>query len=266
MSYLQDDKARLRRLRAREAITLAMQSRWEEAVEANQVILDSFPTDVDACKRLGRALMELGQYAQAREAYKKALELDPHNQIAKKNLARLAILKEAEAPVDRHRVAPHLFLEETGRAGVVDLAHTAVPEVLARLAAGDQVFLNVSGRRLQVVSRQGTYLGEVEPRHALRLLELILGGNKYSAAVAALRDGGMSVIIKETFQHPSQAGRPSFPIRETETFRPYIRDTMIKYELEDEEALPLEEEYREEPVAEEAAAEAPLEEAAEEET
>src|SRR3972149_4882053 len=111
MSYLQDDKARLRRLRAREAITLAMQSRWEEAGEA----------------------------------YKRARDRAPHNQIARKTLARLAILKEAEAPVDRHRVAPHLFLEETGRAGVVDLAHTAVPEVLARLAAGEQVFLNGGG-------------------------------------------------------------------------------------------------------------------------
>ncbi|HJW88869.1 MAG TPA: tetratricopeptide repeat protein, partial [Dehalococcoidia bacterium] len=66
MNYLQEDEARLRRLRAREAIALAMQSRWEEALEANRAIIEAFPTNVDAYNRLGRALMELGRYPEAR--------------------------------------------------------------------------------------------------------------------------------------------------------------------------------------------------------
>ena len=52
---------------AKEAIALAMQGRWEEAVAANRAILELFPEDVDAYNRLGSALMELGEYAFKKE-------------------------------------------------------------------------------------------------------------------------------------------------------------------------------------------------------
>ena len=255
MSYLQEDEARLRRLRAREAIALAMQSRWEEALEANRAIIETFPTDVDAYNRLGRALTELARYQEAREAYQKAIDLDSHNQIAKKNLDRLAHLKEAEAVSDRHRVALHLFLQEMGKAGIVNLVHLAPLNVLAHMAAGDQVFLRPEGQRLWVVDTGGTPLGEVEPRYAVRLLELIRGGNQYSAAIASLKDKGLQVIIKETYQHPSQAGRLSFPVKEAEAFRPSIPDTVFRHEAEEEEPIPTEAEYPEEALPEEQAVE-----------
>src|SRR3989337_2426631 len=168
MNYLQEDETRLRRLRAREAIALAMQSRWEEAVEANRASIEAFPTDKDAYNRLGRALMELGRYKEAREAYEKALELDSHNKIARKNLARLSLLKEVRATSERHRVALHLFLQETGRAGIVNLVHLAPPKVLAHMVAGDQVFLRPEGQRLWVADRGGNSLGGGEPPHAGR--------------------------------------------------------------------------------------------------
>ena len=255
MNYLQEDETRLRRLRAREAIALAMQSRWEEALEANRAIIEAFPIDVDAYNRLGRALMELARYQEAREAYQKAIELDSHNQIAKKNLARLALLKEAEAVSDRHRVALHLFLQEMGKAGMVNLVHLAPPKVLAHMAAGDQVFLRPEGQRLWVVDTGGTPLGEVEPRYAVRLLELIRGGNQYSAAIASLKDMGLQVIIKETYQHDSQAGRLSFPVKKAEAFRPSIPDTVFRHEAEEEEPLSAEAEYQGEALPEEPAAE-----------
>ena len=85
---------RLRRQRSKQAIALAMEGRWQEAVAANRSIIESFPEDVDAYNRLGRAYLELGEYSQAREAYRQAVELDPYNAIAKKNLQRLSYLKE----------------------------------------------------------------------------------------------------------------------------------------------------------------------------
>jgi tetratricopeptide (TPR) repeat protein len=265
MSYLQEDETRLRKLRAREAIALAIQSRWEEAVEANQEIIEAFPNDVDAYNRLGRALMELGRYQEAREAYQKALAMDSHNQIARKNLARLDLLKEAAAANERHRVALHLFLQETGKAGIVNLIHLAPPKVLAHMAAGDQVYLRPSGQRLWVADAEGTSLGEVEPHYAVRLLELMKGGNQYSAAVASLKDKGIQVIIKETYQDPSQMGRLSFPVKETESVRPYVQEAVFRYEAEEEEPLPAEGEFTEEAPAEEAAAEPGFEDNEEEE-
>ena len=56
-----------------------------------KAIIENFPNDVDAHNRLGKAYMEMGEYAKAKEAYEKALQLDQYNTIAKKNLQRLDI-------------------------------------------------------------------------------------------------------------------------------------------------------------------------------
>ncbi len=225
----EEEKARLRRQLEKEAISLAMQSRWEEAVAVNRSIIESFPTDVDAYNRLGRALMELGEFAQAKEAYARALELAPHNVIAKKNLERLSLLQETAKAVkkDYHKVVPQVFVAEMGKAGVVKLLNLAPKEILAKMAAGEEVYLKVRGQHLIVENSSGEYLGEVEPKHGLRLIKLIEGGNKYIAAIVSLEDE-VKVIIRETFQHPSQAGRLSFPVKPVEGFRPYIKDTLLR--------------------------------------
>jgi len=250
MLHQDEEKARLRREHTKEAIALAMDSRWEEAVAANQSILQAVPTDVDALNRLGRALMELGRYKEAKAAYEKALEVDPDNGIARKNLSRLAVLKEParEVKVETGKVAPHLFVGEEGKVGVVTLSFLAPNEVVARMAVGDEVVLKVKKPNLVVANGQGEYLGTVESRHGLRLVKLMKGGNKYTAAIARLDQGSVKVVIREVFRHPAQAGRPSFPARSVEGFRPYVRDSMIRHDRGEEGEE--EEEYAEEAEAE----------------
>lgn len=252
LSHQGEDKARLRRQATRDAIQLAMESRWKEAVAVNRGILESFPTDVEAYNRLGRSLTELGEFAEAKEAYGRTLELDPQNTIARKNLNRLSLLHEERqvTETDHKLIAPHLFIEERGRAGIVSLNNPASTNMLARLVAGDQVYLRVEGQRLVIEDRQGTYLGQVEPRHAFRLVKLIQGGNKYSAAIASLNQNDVKVVIKEIYQDPSQAGRLSFSLKEGEPFRPYIRSNLLKLEAEDE-LLTLDDEGEYMPEAEE---------------
>lgn len=234
----EEDKDRIRRQLSRDAINLAMESRWEEAVALNKSIIESFPTDIDAYNRLGRAFMELGEIAQAKEAYRKALELSPHNAIAKKNLSRLSLLSETPeaAKGGPHKVAPQLFIGEMGKSGVVNLQNLAPKEILAKMAAGEEVYLKVRGRLLVVENERDEYLGEVEAKHGLRLAKLIEGGNRYSAAIVSVNESAAKIIIREVFQHPSQAGRLSFPVKAVEGFRPYIRESLLRYgEAEEEE-------------------------------
>ena len=235
----EEDKARLRRKASQEAISLAMQSRWQEAVTVNQSIIELFPTDIDACNRLGRAFMELGEFAKAKEAYSRGLELDPDNAIAQKNLQRLSLLSVSKVKVkeERREVAPDLFIGEMGKAGVVNLQNLAPGEVLARMAAGNQVYLKVRGQQLIIESEQGEYLGLVEPPHGFRLARLIKGGNKYAAAIVNIDNSTARVIIRESFQHPSQIGRPSFPVKAVEGFHPHVKDTLLRHEAVEEEAL-----------------------------
>jgi len=238
MTYQEERLARLRRQRSRQAIDLAMQGCWQEAVAANKAILEDFPTDVDAYNRLGRAYIELGEYARAREAYSRATELDPYNAIAKKNLQRLNYLGEAAISSEGkyRKVAPHHFIEEIGKAGVVSLYRLAPKSIRARVVAGDEVTLKIDGP-LIVGDGRGEYLGQVEPRHGPRLIKLMEGGNKYSAAVVSSTEEAMTIIIREVYQDPGQIGRLSFPSKGTEENKPYVDERVFKLESEYEETV-----------------------------
>lgn len=234
MAYLGEERAKLKRQQTKEAIALAIQGQWQEAVALNRAIIDSFPGDVEAYNRLGRALTELGEYAQAREAYLQTTKLDPNNRIAQKNLERLSLLEEKTTTVEvPHQISPQIFLEETGKAGVVNLVNLAPATVIARMGSGEVVNLKVDNKRLLIEANGGEYLGEVAHKYAPRLLRLMEGGNEYTAAIASL-DNGLKVLIRETYQHPSQEGLLSFPLKVKDKFRSYLRDSLLKHE--DEEA------------------------------
>ena len=72
-----EDRLRQKRTKSEQAISLAMKNRWDEAAQLNREILEIFPNEVDAYNRLGKALTELGRYAEAREALEKAVALHP---------------------------------------------------------------------------------------------------------------------------------------------------------------------------------------------
>jgi hypothetical protein len=232
-----DDRIlRLKQQRSKEAIDLAMQARWREAVDVNKEIIETFPEDVDAYNRLGRAYMELGQYTLAREAYSRTVQLDPYNAIAARNLRRLSDLGESDNDeVETDTVDPHHFIEEIGKAGVVTLYELAPKENRARMVAGDKVNLIAEGSVLSVENRRGVYMGKVDPKYAQRLVRLMLGGNQYTASVVKSTMDMMTIIIRETYQHPSQAGKLSFPPKGMDEFRPYVGDKLLKLDDDEEE-------------------------------
>ena len=236
MSYQEEEQVGQRWRRSKQAVALAMEGRWREAVSANQSLIENFPNDVNAYNRLGRAYMELGEYSQAGEAYRRAMELDHYNVIAKKNLERLSRLGEAvvgsQGGLDK--VEPQQFVEETGKAGLVKLYHLATPEILAKMGAGDKVYLKVDGSNLIAENAQEEFLGRVESGHEQRLLKLMEGGNKYSAAIVSSVEGMVTVIVREVYQDPAQVGRPSFPAKEFKSPRPYVTDR-IRREIEEYE-------------------------------
>lgn len=220
--------------RSKEAIDLAMQARWQEAVGLNQEIVRNYPDDVDAYNRLGRAYLELGQYQNARTAYENAARLDPYNSIANRNIRRLSDIKETEGiDVDTDKVEPQKFIEEIGKAGVVTLDELAPKEERARVVAGDRVHLKPEGSILTVADSRGTYIGRVEPKQSQRLVRLMLGGNQYSATVVRSIADMVTVMVRETYQDPSQTGKLSFPPKGMDEFRTYASDKLIK--VDDEE-------------------------------
>jgi Tetratricopeptide repeat len=236
MNYQAGESTRLKRQRADQAIQLALQSRWEEAAAINRSIISVFPSDVDAYNRLGKALMEMGESEEARQAYEKTLALEPGNSIARKNLERLDARKSiAAVRVESPKsIDPSLFIAQTGSTGIANLKGI-VPETLAGLTAGDTLNLRIQSHTVAVETVSGDPLGVIEPKLGLRLARLIEGGNRYVAAVASLSNGGVRIIIREIYQHPSQQGKPSFPVSGGDTFRPYVKERLVRHDLDEEE-------------------------------
>jgi tetratricopeptide (TPR) repeat protein len=244
-----EERARRRRQLTEQAVKLAIESRWEEAVRLNQEYVRLFENDPEGYNRLGKALSELGRVAEAKAAYARALELDPANIIAKKNLDRLASLEASQAsPTLQTRVSRGAFIEETGKSAVAVL-HAVDRSKANLLDAGDPVELRVAGNAVNAYLPTGEYLGMVEPRIGLRLARLMRGGNRYSAKLVAA-SGDVRIMIREEFQHPSQIGKVSFPHARPTDIRAYTRPELVRADEEielfeeDEEDI-LEEEVEE---------------------
>ncbi len=239
MTYQEEEQSRLRRQNSREAIALAMKGQWREAIAVNKTIVDLFPNDIEALNRMGRAYMELGEYGEAENAYRRTLQIDSYNAIAQKNIQRIGLLKKTNTSKQPavQKLEPQVFVEEIGKAGVVSVHALAKPEFLARVVAGAIVNLKVEGNNLTVTTPMGEYLGHVEPKHGQRLVRLMNGGNRYSAAIVSSADKALTVIIREAYQHPTQFGQLSFPTRGIEpAVRTDIGDRVIRREIEQEEA------------------------------
>src|SRR5690606_6521848 len=139
-------------------------------------------------------------------AYQRAMELDPTNTIAKRMLDRLVGMKDsASAAASASQVDTRLFVEETGKATVASL-QALNPDRVSALDAGDIVELKFEGSAVNVLTRDGEYIGMVEPKVGLRLARMMAAGNQYSAALVSV-GSIIRVMIRETYQHPSMVGR-----------------------------------------------------------
>jgi tetratricopeptide (TPR) repeat protein len=262
------DKNRLKRNWVEQAVSLALRGRWDEAVAVNDKILSLFPDDADAYNRLGKAYTELRRYAAARAAYDHTLRIDSFNTIAKKNLQRLSTLTVEPLPsaapgpslatqqgsglahlpaLDEARALPQLFLETMGKTGHTVLVNPANMEILARFTAGTPLNLELQDNRLVAISQRGEHLGDIEARLAQRLINFLKAGNRYAAAITTLdiQNQTVKVIIRESYQDPSMAGRVSFPPKHGSEsgFRAYTKESLLKLEEEEDERFPEENDF-----------------------
>ncbi len=228
-----EERQRIRKQMSDQAVKLAVNSRWFDAANLNRDFLRVFGDDSEAYNRLGKALTELGQISDARDAYGKALDLDPTNTIARRNLDRLATMKDTGAStMAPSQLDTRLFVEETGTATVTKLQATKT-DVAKLLDAGDLVTLEVQGNAVNVLTVTGEYVGMVEPRIGLRLSKMMTAGNKYSAAMVTTT-GEPRVILRETSKHPSMINQVSFPQSRASDVRAYTRKGLLRRDDEEE--------------------------------
>jgi hypothetical protein len=220
---------------AEDAVQLAIAGRWDEAVKLNKFIVDNFGADEETQNRLGKALSELGKLKEAKASYETALKLNPMNSIAKRNAARInALLHQKEGlKVGGTRVDLNLFVEEMGKT-VITTVESAPADICSKVAAGDVAELRIEGDGIVAETSRGVRLGLLEAKLARRLTKFMRGGNRYQAGVTSCEGATVKLIVRETYQDPHFAGKPSFPMkrkREVE-FRPYTKESLLAREVE----------------------------------
>lgn len=229
------------------AIQLALASKWEQAVAVNQDLLARFGADADTHNRLGKALLELGRLDEAEASYRVAVELNPLNQIARRQLAKLQDRRAERTPKPPLAAALDIkfFTEEPGKTVLTRVAADS-DGAAAKVAPGEPVELVMGPEQVLVRSLHGIDIGTLEPRIAQRLRRMTEGGNRYAGAVAHVDQGSVQVILREVYQAPAMAGTVSFPVRKGREldYRPYAKETLLARNdepvvIDDDDADPL---------------------------
>lgn len=195
------------------AIQAMLLGDWENATSLNKSLIKENPKDIDALNRLAYAYTILGRIQDAKSIYKKVLKVDILNQIAIRNIKKLAGLGSKQnvknfSPV---KGVNYTFLEETGKTKIISLVNTAQPKIIAFLTTGQPVTITIKRSKIFVQDHSNQYLGVLPDDVGRRLIKLIKGGNMYEACIKSATEHNVCVFVKESKRVSKYKNQPSFP-------------------------------------------------------
>jgi len=183
------------------AIKLALECNWTEAILVNKKILEETAHDIATLNRLAYALMQSGNYAEAKATYTQIIELDKTNPIATKNLRKLGALanqKNGSTTISHLNHMDNIFIQEAGKTKTVELTNLADKKTLINLQNGDNILLTLKRSKIFAVTTDKTYVGMLPDSVGVRLISFMQGGNEYQACIKGVDDKSVSIFIKET--------------------------------------------------------------------
>jgi hypothetical protein len=197
-----------------DAIKAAVSNNWKEAIKLNEIILETLPDDISTLNRLGISYSMIGKNKKAEEKFKRVVEIDSHNQIAKNNLARLKSNKSSGLLNPFSQTVS--FIEEPGKSKVVPLVNQAEPKIFSSLNIGEPVELGHCKHKVKVVDQNNVFVGYLPDNISHRLLQLLRAGYKYKTVMKSVNNKTPQVFISETHASKRLKGIPSFPLDESE--------------------------------------------------
>ena len=224
------ERVKPRALYVEEAIQAALESRWQDALAINRALVERHGGVEETFNRIGKALTELGEHQAALDAYSQALQINPENVIAQKNVRKLRLLLESRERIAgaKGAIDVDLFAEEPGKSALTVL-NPPKSGVVIVVAPGEVVELHLQDGGLQAQTTAAVVLGDVDSKIARRLVPLISTGNRYTAVVARVEESQIEIIIREAFQSTENARKSSFPVsrQRREEFRPYAKESLL---------------------------------------
>ncbi len=197
------------------AIKAALSGNWQQAIEANLILLKNNPRDVGALNRLSKAYLESANIKDAKKTLSQVLKIDPYNAIALKMLDKIKLTSKnklaGKNTESNSSLSPTIFLEEPGLTKVVSCLKVAIPQQLMLKKPAEAVSLHVKNRTIDVVDANDTYLGILPDELAHHLGQLIKGGNTYECYIKSVNPKSLTILIREKSRSARFAGTPSFP-------------------------------------------------------
>ncbi|MFS8158687.1 MAG: tetratricopeptide repeat protein [Candidatus Roizmanbacteria bacterium] len=199
-----------------QAIDAALSKDWTVAVEINQSILMLNPHDTDALLAIAFAYFQLHEYESARKHYKEVLKHEPANPIAQNNLDKIEILlKRTDHSQDgqkkKHIINLEDFIAVLGKTKVTHLGNLGQSDVLAQLHVGEEVYVQIKKRRLELRTIENDYVGVLPDDISKRLMFFLEAGSSYGIYIKSALKNDVEVFIKEVKKGKKVHSFVSFP-------------------------------------------------------
>lgn len=197
-----------------QAVDSALESNWDKAVEANKKILTIQKNDVQSYLRLGFAYLKLHKLNLAHDSYKKVISIQPQNIIASEYLEKIKLQKQDNSKTSQSKFVldPQTFVELPGKTKAVNLGQLGQKNVLAILGIGEQVFISIRRRHVEVRTQSGEYVGVLPDDVGTRLTYFLENESIYSVYVQEATLSSVIVFIKETKKGKKVERMVSFPL------------------------------------------------------
>ena len=180
-----------------QAINAAVKSYWQEAINLNLKIIKLDRNNIDAYLRLGFAYLQLKKIKEAEKYYKKVLKIQPNNQTAVENLERIKILQGKRLKEESITLNPALFLDIPGRTKSVVLVNPGQKNILAQLSVGQEVFLKLKKRRIEIRTANQEYVGCLPDDLSRRISILIKAGSAFTAYIKEATLKKVVIFLRE---------------------------------------------------------------------
>ncbi|MCR4329362.1 MAG: tetratricopeptide repeat protein [Candidatus Roizmanbacteria bacterium] len=210
------------------AVELSLNGKFDEASIILRNVLERTPEDTDALLQLAHCNMQSGNLKEAQKLYKLVVRLEPNNLLAQKKLLVItSLLQKNLQKVKRNcgRIIPITYLiEEPGKAKIVRLSTIGKTEDISRLNIGEEVFLKIRKRKIEVRDADSNFVGYLPDDISKRLTELMNGECKYEAFIFVVDKNECKIFVREIKKAHAFSSVSSFPL-----------DVSLLHEEEEEE-------------------------------
>lgn len=208
----------------KEAIEAAINSNWDKAIELNKKIIKIEKKNIDAYLRLGFAYLQKNQIQKAKTIYKKAQKYQPANLLIKENLEKIKVLEQKKIfQLPQTNLNPYIFIDAPGKTKTVNLVNCGQKTVLAKLSIGQEVYLIVKKKKIEVRTKDKEYIGCLPDDLSRRITIFIKAGSIFRAYIKDVTLKSTTVFLKEEKKGKKVARYAPFSI----AFKPGINNINI---------------------------------------